>query len=155
MSTNRDPFAVRQSVHVACSIEDAFVLFTERIGDWWPLRRGYTYGGDRAREIFLEPRVRGRFYERFVDGDELQVGSVLTCEPPHRIVFSWRGTDWEADTEVDVRFVAEQDGTRVDLEHRRFERLGPIAFDVAAQFGGGWPRVLGAFAEHVSAARKP
>jgi hypothetical protein len=29
--------AIRKSVQVACSVEDAFRLFTEEIGTWWPL----------------------------------------------------------------------------------------------------------------------
>lgn len=153
MSVHHSPLAVRQSVHVDCSVGEAFALFTERIGEWWPLREGYSYGKGRAKDIFLEPRVRGRFCERFVDGDELQVGSVLTCEPPHRIVFTWTAAGWEADTEVEVRFTPEDEGTRVDLEHRLFERLGTIAFDIAAQYGGGWPRVMTAFAEYASGRR--
>jgi hypothetical protein len=44
--------------------EEAFRLFTAGIGEWWPLEEGYSYAGDRASEIHLEPRVDGRFYER-------------------------------------------------------------------------------------------
>ena len=55
---------------VAGSPEDAFDLFTAGIGQWWPLKEGYSFGGDRAPEIVLEAAPGGRFYERFVDGDE-------------------------------------------------------------------------------------
>jgi uncharacterized protein YndB with AHSA1/START domain len=137
---------VRQEVRVDRSPEDAFRLFTAGIGRWWPLEEGYSFGGDRAREIHLEPKVGGRFFERFVDGDELQVGQVIACEPPHRIVFTWKDPEWRGDTEVEVWFVAEGSGTLVKLEHRGFERLGPEGDAAARKFEGGWPRVMAVFA---------
>jgi uncharacterized protein YndB with AHSA1/START domain len=137
---------VRQSIFVELSPEEAFRLFTDGIGQWWPLDEGFSYGGDRAKEIFLEPRVGGRFYERFVDGDELQVGTVVACTPPQRIVFTWRG-DWEAETEVEVSFSPGEHGTTVELEHRGFDRLGPEGAAVARRWAGGWPRVIRAFAD--------
>jgi hypothetical protein len=43
---------VRQSVHVELAPSEAFRLFTDGIGEWWPLAEGYSYGGDRAHSIF-------------------------------------------------------------------------------------------------------
>ena len=145
MSTDPRLAAVRQSVLVRRSCEDAFALFTTRMATWWPLDRA-SYGGPRASLIFLEPWVGGRFYERFVDGDELQVGTVTACDPPKSIVFSWRAADWSAETEVAVAFTAVADATQVDVEHREFERLGALGAAIAAKFRGGWPSVLRAYA---------
>ena len=139
--------AVREVIRIPLMPPEAFRLFTEGIGEWWPLNEGYSYGGDRSREIHLEPRVGGRFFERFVDGDELEVGRVTLCEPSSRIVFSWRDPDWKGETEVDVVFVADEDGTIVSLTHRGFERVGPDGSEIAARWAGGWPRVMEAFAE--------
>jgi uncharacterized protein YndB with AHSA1/START domain len=144
--TQRDEVMVRESVRVELAPDEAFRLFTEGINEWWPLDEGYSYGGDRAREIFLEPTEGGRFYERFVDGDELQVGTVTVCSPPDRVVFTWRSPDWLAETEVDVCFRAVEGGTAVELEHRGFERLGPDGAAIARRWGSGWPRVVQAFA---------
>jgi uncharacterized protein YndB with AHSA1/START domain len=143
--------AVRERVRVDCPVQEAFVLFTTRMGEWWPLELA-SYGGARAKEIFLEPRVGGRFFERFSDGDELQVGSVVACQPPRRIVFTWTTADWEGETEVEVSFTPEQNGTWVELEHRGFDRLGPVGPDVAARFRGGWPGVLAAYARRAGSA---
>jgi uncharacterized protein YndB with AHSA1/START domain len=141
-----DEIMVRRSVTVGLSPADAFRLFTDGINEWWPLEQGYSYGGDRAREIFLEPAEGGRFYERFVDGDELQVGVVKVCSPPDRILFTWRSPDWTVETEVDVRFVAGEVGTFVELEHRGFERFGDQAEAIAQRWRNGWPRVIGIYA---------
>ncbi len=145
MSIDPRLVAVAESIRVNATPEEAFDYFTSRIGEWWPLDKA-SYGGDRAKEIFLEPRVGGRFFERFVDGDELQAGSVVECDPPDRIIFTWRTADWEGETEVEVTFTPVADGTRVDLTHRGFERIGPAGPDVAAGFRGGWPGVMAAFA---------
>jgi uncharacterized protein YndB with AHSA1/START domain len=149
MSSDPRLVAVHETVDVESSVEDAFTFFTTRMGEWWPLDKA-SYGGDRAMDIFLEPRVGGRFFERFVDGDELQVGSVIACDAPDRIVFTWHTADWEGETEVEVRFTPIGGGTRVDLEHRGFERIGPMGPDVAAKFRGGWPGVIQSFANAIN-----
>lgn len=146
MSVDPALASVELSVVVKAPLEEAFELFTSRMGEWWPLDVA-SYGGDRARQIFLEPRVGGRFFERFTDGDELQVGSVIACQPPRLISFTWVTADWLGETVVDVRFSPEAAGTRVDLSHHGFERIGPVGPDVAAKFRNGWPRVLRAFTE--------
>jgi uncharacterized protein YndB with AHSA1/START domain len=141
---------VTQSIRVELAPPDAFRLFTDGIGEWWPLHEGFSYGGDRAQQIFLEPVAGGRFYERFVDGDELEVGRVVECSPPDRILFTWRSPDWEAATEVDVRFIPTGDGTSVHLEHRGWERVGPDGAALAKRWASGWPRVIEVFARRAA-----
>jgi uncharacterized protein YndB with AHSA1/START domain len=136
---------VRESVLVELPLEQAFALFTEGINEWWPLEEGYSFGGDMAREVHLEPWVEGRLYERWVDGEEFQTGRVIECDRPHRIVFTWRDEHERGEMEVEVRFTPEGEGTRVMVEHRGFERLGPGGEELAARYADGWPRVLQAF----------
>jgi uncharacterized protein YndB with AHSA1/START domain len=140
---------IRLSARVQQPAADAFRLFTEGIGGWWPLHEGFSYGGAQAKEVHLEPVVGGRFYERYTDGQEFEVGRVLVCDPPKRIVFTWQA-GWSAATEVDVRFVPEGSLTRVDLEHRGWERLVASERHWRTSFNNGWPSVL---ARYTSAAR--
>jgi uncharacterized protein YndB with AHSA1/START domain len=142
--------SVRRSVDVAIPPSAAFELFTDGIARWWPLHEGYSYGGDRAASIALEPRLGGRFFERFTDGDELQVGEVIACEPPGRIVFTWQAPGWAGATEVEVTFSGDDRRTRVEVEHRGWDRLGPEREGEAEGFGSGWPVVLGAYAAAAS-----
>lgn len=136
---------ISKSIHVNRSPADAFRLFTEGIGKWWPLKDGFSYGRERAQDIFIEGRVGGRFYERFSDGTEFEVGRVTAYEPPHLVVLTWRSPDWEGATEVEVRFSADGHGTRLDLEHRGWE-VGPQAQNQAKNFERGWDTVLARYA---------
>jgi Activator of Hsp90 ATPase homolog 1-like protein len=74
---------------------------------------------------------------------------VLVWEPGARLVFADLASSAPPDplTEVEVRFEAAGDGTRVTLEHRGLDRLPP---DVAAQKRMyGWQTTLRWFEEHV------
>ncbi len=138
---------VRESITLNRGIAEAFRLFTDGIGEWWPLKgTSFSYGGERADKIFLEANVGGRFYERFADREEFDVGRVTACEPPTRIVFTWKDPSWKAPTEVEVRFSAEGNGTRVDLEHRGFEAAG-VPAEQAAGWADGWKMVLAPYGE--------
>src|SRR5262245_19771976 len=136
---------ISKSIHVRRAPADAFRLFTEQIGKWWPLKEGFSYGRERAQGVFIEGRVGGRFYERFSDGTEFEVGRVTAYQPPHLVVFTWRGPDWEGATEVAVRFAPDGDGTRLDLEHRGWE-VGPKALEQGKRFERGWDTVLARYA---------
>lgn len=138
---------VRKSLTVARSVEDAFSLFTEGMGSWWPLGR-YSVGEERAETAVVEGREGGRLYERMTDGTEADWGRVTTWEPPNRIAFSWQpNADAPAATEVEVRFTPDGEGTRVDLEHRGWERLGGRAKAASDGYRGGWEEVLARYAD--------
>ena len=110
-------------------------------------------------EVVVEPRGGGRWYEKGEDGSECQWGTVLVYEPPRRIVLSWHlNGDFEfvADnahaSEVEVRFTPEAGQTKVELEHRHFERHGESGerLRTAVEKPEGWSYVLGNFAKAVS-----
>jgi uncharacterized protein YndB with AHSA1/START domain len=141
---------VRRSVTVGVPPERAFAAFTEEIGRWWPLADGMAFAGDRWQDMVIEGREGGRVYERARDGEVFHIGSVRVFDPPSRIVFTWGEAtqEWEAPTEVEVRFTSEGGGTRVDLEHRGFQAIGPEAEPTAKQYESGWAFVLERFARH-------
>jgi uncharacterized protein YndB with AHSA1/START domain len=137
---------ISKSVHVRRLPEDTFRLFVDQMGTWWPLHTGkYTYNAEKAQDVFLEARVGGRFYERYKDGEEFQIGQVTAIDRPNRIVFTW-GAPNEGTTEVEVRFTPDGDGTRVALEHRNLEAMG----EQVHGFDEGWDEVLGYFVRAAS-----
>ena len=110
---------------------------------------GDPFGGrDKTETVVFEGRVGGRVYERQAGGETSEWGRVLTWDPPNGVVFTWYpGRDPEGGQEVDVRFTAVDDGTRVDLVHRGWETLGDRAQEVRDNYDSGWGPVLAGYAE--------
>jgi uncharacterized protein YndB with AHSA1/START domain len=158
MTDQATEVTVRKSVVVDAPVEEAFRIFTEDIGSWWPPEH-HILQADLAEMVF-EPRVGGHIYDRGVDGSECRWARVLAYEPPHRIIFSWDiALDWqiEKDTEktseIEVRFIADgEERTRVELEHRKLEHHGPgwESMRDAVESEGGWPLGLARLADRIA-----
>lgn len=150
---------VRRTITVAASQQRAFEVFTAQFGRWWP--KEFHIGAAEMADFVVEPRVGGRWYEVGVGGAECDTGRVTAFEPPDRFTLAWHlDAHWQYDpdpahaSEVEIRFIAQgPTRTRVELEHRHFERHGAGA---AAVRGGvdsptGWPHILELFARHAAA----
>ena len=133
---------VRRAVTVERPVEDAFRVFTEGLGAWWPVAT-HSIAKDAVETVVMESCAGGRLYERTADGAENDWGRMLVWEPPRRVAFEWHITG--TPTEVEVRFTAEGDRTRVDLEHRGFERLEDGA-ERRQSYNDGWVTVLDRYA---------
>jgi uncharacterized protein YndB with AHSA1/START domain len=152
---------VRKTVRVKASPQTAFEVFTAGIDRWWP--KTHDIGTAPLRESVIEPFVGGRWYSKHADGTEAVIGHVLVWQPAERFACTWEiGADWKSDarvafaSEVEVRFVAESDGTRVELEHRNFERMGAAAGEkMRKDVDGGWPALLDLYAESTSKGALP
>jgi len=128
----------------------AFEVFTAGVDRWWPKKA--HIGATAPREIEIEPRLGGRWIEHGSDGEDTVVGHILVWEPPHRFVVSWEiDCHWQPDsevaTEVEVCFIdVPPDSTRVELEHRGFERMGADDGNtLRGSVDGGWPGMLDLF----------
>jgi uncharacterized protein YndB with AHSA1/START domain len=144
---------VRKSIVVDAPVEQAFRVFTDEMATWWPVET-HSVSRERAETAVLEGGVGGRLYERTADGDEILWGEVTVWEPPHRLSYTWHpGRGAETAQEVEMRFVPEGRRTRVELEHRGWERLGDEAAEIIASYDTGWDLVLRErYAEAASAA---
>lgn len=138
---------VRKSIQVKASQSHAFEVFTSGLGRWWPTDR--TIGKPPMKTAVLEPNLGGRWYELSEDGSQVDVGKVIVWEPPRRFVLSWDlNSNWKPDTtvssEVEVQFIADgPHSTRVELEHRNFEKLGQEdGTKMRNAVDGGWPGKL-------------
>jgi uncharacterized protein YndB with AHSA1/START domain len=116
---------IQRSVHVDCSIEDAFRLFTECFGEWWPLAEGCE----------IEPWKGGKVLEHTRSGDDNEWGTVLSWDPPDRVEFRWHPRDSPGDHQtVDVVFSRESAGTRVTFTHRGWQSAGHEICSSAVRF---------------------
>jgi uncharacterized protein YndB with AHSA1/START domain len=161
MTSVADIPAVRKTITIDASVEHAFRVFTEGHDSWWP--RTHHIGKVPMQKGIIETREGGRCYSIQTDGSECDWGRVLVWEPPRRFVMAWQitGAHWQYEpditksSEVEVRFTPVEDGsTRVDLEHRHFNRYGPDADAMrqAVSAPNGWSGLLQLFATRAEAA---
>ena len=142
---------LRAAVTVRRSAEDAFRIFTRHMGSWWPVEVHSLavdeYDGRVGVEsLRFEEREGGRIVERMTDGSEGTWGTVLTWEPPTRLVVAWKpNTNDLPPTELEVRFTPQGGGTLVELEHGGWVGLGAGAERLRAGYGAGWAGVLSRF----------
>jgi|SRR5881394_3584510 len=144
---------IRRSVSVSWSPDVAFQRFTSDFGKWWP-SYGHSIGGKRVRQIVFEARVGGLIYEEHHDGTRFLWGQVTALEPPRRVAFSHRASHAESDAQdVEVTFVAEQSGTRVELVSRGWEKMSIKAAKARRGYGMTWSAALDAYAGKPSSVR--
>lgn len=150
--------SVQKTIVVVASQARAFEVFTAGIDTWWP--RTHHIGKSPMKQCIIEGRAGGRCHTLQQDGTDCDWGEILAWEPPHRFVMAWKIThEWgyEPDlanaSEVEVLFTDLGEGkTRVDLEHRHFERMGLSGeiMRTAVSSPGGWGTLLDLFAAEIS-----
>jgi uncharacterized protein YndB with AHSA1/START domain len=106
--------------------------------------------------VIFQGGAGGQVYERTKNGEELKWADIIAFEPPHRLILSWNPSR-EQDrprTEIEVTFTDEGGKTRVDLEHRGWERLGDGAAEGRQGYDQGWQQVLAAYAGTAASPRE-
>jgi uncharacterized protein YndB with AHSA1/START domain len=146
---------IRRTLTVPVAPREAFEAFTERFATWYPPE--YTWSGEVLETIGIEPGEDGLCFERGPGGFRCDWGRVLAWEPPGRLVLAWQVSprrepqpNPDHASEIEIRFEsADQNpsATRVEFEHRHFDRHGPGADDYrdAMNSEPGWDYILGRF----------
>ncbi len=138
---------LRFSLEVVCPVEHAFAVWTAKTSRWWPL--SHTVTQQPGLEVVFEGWPGGRIFERTPDGQEIDWGEITRWEPPHRLGYRWHiATDRASATEVEITFnTTDRATTRVDIEHRGWERLGTRGQGWRDANRAGWDGVLPVYAE--------
>ncbi|MBL8553193.1 MAG: SRPBCC domain-containing protein [Phenylobacterium sp.] len=112
------------ALRVKATPERAFAAFTDEIGEWWRASPLFETT-PRPGTLSFEPGPEGRLIETRAGGKVFEIGRIRAWEPPGRLVFSWRQANFPLDlhTEVEVRFEAVGEETRVSIEHRGFDQV--------------------------------
>ena len=147
---------IRRDVVVRIPPEEAFALWTERLDTWWPMETHSRAADEHEGEditvtrIEFERRAGGRVLEHQSTGDVVPWAEVLEYDPPRGFVLAWRpNATTNPPTELVLRFSPHDGGTRVELEHRGWERLGAGAEDKRAGYAMGWEPVIERFERSV------
>ncbi len=139
---------VRKTVTVDCSVEDAFRVFTAEAASWWPVDTHSIH--QSVSEIVFEPREGGEVYELTAEGERGHWATVLEWNPPSRLVLAWEVSPAVTGTEVEVRFTPSSSQTRVELEHRGWERLAEGGAEKRGSYDTGWDAVLTPYVERLA-----
>jgi uncharacterized protein YndB with AHSA1/START domain len=133
---------LRLTFEVGCPAEHAFDVWTSRISRWWPA--DHSVSGENDLLVVLEGRLGGRIFERTSAGSEHEWVEVTVWEPPRRLVYLWHLRRDRADaTEVEITFIDQGNSTtRVEIEHRGWERLGSQGADWRNANRNGWSTLL-------------
>jgi uncharacterized protein YndB with AHSA1/START domain len=139
----------------------AWQVFTGQMTSWGPLAV-YKIGKANAVDAVMSRASAAAGMSAATMAAPATWGRVLVWEPASRLVLTW---DIDADlqydpalqTEIEVRIIAEQDGsTRVELKHRRLDRFGNRRDEMRAIYdkAGDWGQLLVAFAQAAETSAK-
>lgn len=139
---------IRKSITVPLAPNDAFRLFTDGFGTWWPLSSHSISAANGAlpKSVTVEPRKGGSITETTDAGTKEVWGRVTEWKPGVRLDIDWHvGRDASEATQVSVVFTPEDGGTRVELTHDGFDQFGDAATAQHGRYQSGWDVVLAAF----------
>lgn len=110
------------ALRIAAPPEVVFDAFTDDIALWWRPNGLFSFTPRSPGVMAFE---EGRLVERLASGKVFEVGRVRVWERGARLVFGWRQASFEPgmDTEVEVRFEAAGQETRVTVEHRGWDSV--------------------------------
>lgn len=117
--------AVIVSIRVGATPLRAFEAFTAEIGSWWRQNPLFALTPRGDGELRFEPGEGGRLVAMLANGREFEVGRIIIWKPGERLALAWRQATFSPgqSTELDVRFEAVGDETRVTVEHRGWDEI--------------------------------
>lgn len=150
MTTSIPP--IERFTNVPWTPPEAFERFTTGFGLWWPVST-HSVGGKRVGNVVFECQLGGRIFEQLTDGRRYQWGRITAWDPPRRVAFTWHPSREEREAQdVEVRFEAAPDGSRVVLTSTGWEKLGRRAARERRGYAIGWGSILEVFAGRRNAA---
>ncbi len=132
---------IHHEVRVACDPDEAFAIYTRRIGEWWD--RSYTANAETFQTVTIEPRVGGR-HATHSDLGDVEWGVVVVWDPGRRLEHTFTlAQDTNYPSHVAVDFVAEAgDACAVRFAHGGWNDDNTM---VREKFGN-WPILLNGLA---------
>ena len=113
------------SIRVAATPLRAFEAFTEEIGEWWRPNALFALTPRGDGRLRFEPGEGGRLVAMLANGKAFEVGRIAVWRPGERLALTWRQATFAPghSTQLDVRFEAVGNETRVTVEHRGWDEI--------------------------------
>ncbi|QMU58169.1 MAG: hypothetical protein GKR98_08155 [Boseongicola sp.] len=126
----------------------AFNLFINQIGRWWPVEThslSASLNKSLPKNVYAEPREGGEILEVCFDGEIRPWGTITDWHPGERLNIKWYvGRPETEATLIEITFEADKNGTRLKLVHSGFDALKETANEIRQGYDAGWNGVLGA-----------
>jgi uncharacterized protein YndB with AHSA1/START domain len=119
----------RQGEHVMIRFERRYDAPADEV--WAALTQAERLSRWLGAEVAIQPEMGGAVLLRWPGGEQM-TGSILRCEPPSLLEYSWRESDAAAESVVRFEVSSAGLGTVLVLEHRRIDPAEAIGF------GAGW-----------------
>ncbi len=136
---------IEKTLNVPLRPKQAFDLFTKNLHKWWPLESHSLSAGDGElpKSVDVETREGGYITETKHDGKTGRWATITKWDEGRALGVSWYvGRSEEEATDLEVIFISTDTGTRIELTHSGFDRLGDAATAMAGNYQTGWDFVL-------------
>ncbi len=138
---------ITKFVEVPLSQEEAYELFTQKMGQWWPLEtRSITahQQGTRALGLSCAPCAGGEIAEIAPDGTRHIWGHYVDCDAPYSVEIQFHmGQPKEHATLLVVSFRPASDGRSiVKLLHTGWESYGEVADMMRDGYDAAWDEIF-------------
>ncbi len=113
------------ALRVKASPDRAFAAFTGEIAAWWRPNPMFQFTPRSPGVLSFDGWEGGRLIETLAGGKVFEIGKVRVWDPPRRLAFGWRQASFAEGqaTEVEVRFEAVGEETRVTVEHTGWDSV--------------------------------
>jgi len=131
------------TIEVPCGQEEAFRIFVNEMGSWWPLHKrsmSLKAVGKPAKSLQVDPQLGGKIVEIGPDGTEYHWGTIKAIDPSDSVAMDFHmGMPPAQASLVEVTLVAlAVDRTRVTLTQSNWEGFGVMAEMLRTHYGPGW-----------------
>lgn len=136
---------IQKTLHVPLRPQTAFDLFTENLAQWWPSESHSLSAGEGAipNDVQVDRYEGGHITETKHDGETGRWGTITKWDEGRAIGISWYvGRSEDEATDLEVVFTPTDMGTRIELTHSGFDRLGDAAVAMHGNYEKGWDFVL-------------
>ncbi len=131
-----------KTIEVPCGQREAFGVFVDEMGSWWPLAKFSASAkmGTTAESLRVDARVGGKIVETSTDGTEHLWGTIKSYEPYASVSMDFHiGLPADTASLVEVSFTElEAERTRVVLTQSEWERFGRFAEMMLSGYPKGW-----------------
>jgi len=130
-------FHIEQEVTIAASPVRVFDALTTDVAAWWGMPHMYA---EDARDIVLEPRVGGRFYEDWGNGEGALYATVAIARRPERLrLVGSMGMRGAVAGVIEITLAPQGPGTTLRLSHRA---VGEVTEETETGYRDGWRGLL-------------